>query len=150
MKLLTAFGLSAVALVCLQARADDAKAKGDPAKLVGTYAITSGERDGEAIAAGRLKEVAVRIAANAITTFDKDNKEVYVATYKLDTATKPWQIVMTATVTPVNGKGEKARGLIEARGDTVRLIYALPGGKEPTEFKTKQKQQMFVLTRTGS
>ena len=38
-----------------------------------------------------------------------------------------------------------AKGLIEKKGDTVKLIYALPGGETPTEFKTKEKQLMFVL-----
>jgi hypothetical protein len=45
-------------------------------------------------------------------------------------------------------KGEKARGLIEKRGNTVKLIYALPGGDMPTSFeKTIDKQMMFVLKR---
>jgi uncharacterized protein (TIGR03067 family) len=97
----------------------------------------------------RLKDVTVRIAANAITTFDKDKKEIYAATYKLDTSRKPWRIMMTATITPVDGKGTKAEGLVERDGDTFKLIYALPGGKAPTEFKTGEKQQMFVLKKRG-
>jgi hypothetical protein len=44
-------------------------------------------------------------------------------------------------------KGETADGLIERKGDTVTLIYALPGGKAPTEFKTNEKQQMFTLKK---
>jgi hypothetical protein len=43
--------------------------------------------------------------------------------------------------------GEIARGLIEQEGETVRLIYALPTGEIPTEFKTKEKQLMFVLKK---
>ena len=38
-----------------------------------------------------------------------------------------------------------AKGLIEKDGDTVRLIYALPDGQTPTEFKTGEKQLMFVM-----
>jgi hypothetical protein len=38
-------------------------------------------------------------------------------------------------------------GLIASEGETVKLIYALPGGKAPTEFKTAEKQQMFVLKK---
>lgn len=89
----------------------------------------------------------MRIAKNAITTYDKDMKEVYVATYELDTSQEPWRIKMKATLTPVNGKGTIAEGLIEKDGETVRLIYALPGGKSPTEFQTSEGQQMFVLKR---
>ena len=43
------------------------------------------------------------------------------------------------------GEGEVARGLIEKDGETVRLIYALPGGMAPTSFETKAQQLMFVL-----
>jgi hypothetical protein len=45
--------------------------------------------------------------------------------------------------------GEIARGLIQKEGDTVRLVYALPTGETPTGFKTKEKQLMFVMKKTG-
>jgi len=147
MKFIT-LGTAALLLFWSQVQADEIKKeKADTAKLVGTYTIVSGERGGQRIAADHLKDVTVRIAANAITTFDKDKKEAYAATYELDTNRKPWRITMTATITPVDGKGTKTKGLIERDGDTVQLIYALPGGKAPTEFKTDEKQQMFVLKK---
>lgn len=136
-----------------RAQEDSTQRAAEAEKLVGTYEVFSGERNGEKIAADRLKGITIKIAANAITTYDKDEKEVYAATYKLDTSKKPWQIMMTATITPVDddpsrgGKGTKAAGLIGVRGDSVMLIYALPGGKAPTEFKTADQQQMFVLKR---
>jgi len=119
--------------------------------LVGTYTIAGGERDGKAIPAEELKGITVRIAKNAITTFDKDKKEVYAATYKLDPAAKPWRITMTATVPPpeAGGKGMVAQGLVEKSGEAVKLIYALPGGPPPKEFKAGEKQQLFVLKREG-
>ncbi len=55
---------------------------------------------------------------------------------------------MKSKITPyTDKKGEEvtAKGLIEKDGDTVKLIYALPGGEMPTEFKTKEKQLMFVM-----
>ena len=45
--------------------------------------------------------------------------------------------------------GGTAEGLIKRDGNTVMLIYALPGGETPTEFKTKEKQQMFTMKRLG-
>ena len=39
--------------------------------------------------------------------------------------------------------------MIEKKGDEIRLIYALPGGEEPTEFGTKEKQLMFVMKNTS-
>lgn len=131
------------------AAAEDKKA--DAEALVGTYTITSGEHNGQGIPADKLKGVTVKISKNAITTYDANKKETYAATFALDKGKSPWRIAMTATITPAGdkGAGEKADGLIEKDGDTVKLIYALPGGKGPTEFKTGDKQQMFVLTKTA-
>ena len=58
-----------------------------------------------------------------------------MATYTVDTGKKPYIISM---VTTLPDKGVMARGLIEKDGETIRLIYALPDGTLPTEFKTKE------------
>jgi len=44
-------------------------------------------------------------------------------------------------------KGETTSGIIERDGDSVKICYALPGGKTPTEFKAAENQQYFVLKR---
>ncbi len=113
------------------------------AELVGTYAVTSGEKAGEPIPPGRLAGTTVRFAEDKVTVTDGTKKETYVALYELDTKATPWRIVMTATVGP--DTGGMASGLVEKDGDTVRLIYSLPGTQPPTEFKTKPGQLMFVL-----
>ena len=123
------------------------KTSGAPADLLGGYTIVAGERYGEKEPTERIEGTTVRIADDAIIVLDKDKKEVYAQTYKVDTTSTPWKITMKSKITPYKqGGGEtEAKGLIEKEGDTVRLIYALPGGEVPTEFKTKQKQLMFVL-----
>jgi uncharacterized protein (TIGR03067 family) len=149
MNLIAALTLAASGLLG-QAQADEPKKTADLHGLAGDYQITTGERDGKPIAADRLKDITIRIAANAITTFDKDNNEVYAATYQLDPSQTPWRITMTATITPMNaGKGETAQGLVQVAGDEVKLIYALPGGAAPKEFEAGEKQQMFILKRIG-
>ena len=45
--------------------------------------------------------------------------------------------------------GEIARGLVKKEGDTLHLIYALPAGEIPAEFKTREKQLMFVMKKEG-
>jgi len=125
---------------------DKRNASGAPADLIGAYTIVSGEKYGEKEPAGRIEGTTVRFAEDAIVVLDKEKKEVYAQTYKIDAASTPWKIVMTSKITPYKGAGESvAKGLIEKDGDTVRLIYALPGGETPTEFKTKDKQLMFVM-----
>ncbi len=146
MKFATAVSLSILAFFSAQVRADD---KADAAKLVGTYTIVEESKNGEKYPEAKIKDVTVRIAANAITTFDKDKKEVYAATYELDQSKKPWRITMTAKLTPVHGLDAKTSGLIEMNGDTVRLIYAFPGGAVPTDFKAGAKQHLLVLKRTA-
>lgn len=146
MKIYFAAGLALMAVILFQGCTED---RADTQKLLGKYQLVRGDKGGQEIPADRLKDVTVHIAANAITTFDKDKKEVYAATYQIDPTQQPWRITMTATLTPVDGKGTKAEGLIKREGDTVKLIYALPGGKAPTDFKCEEKQQMFVLKRLG-
>ncbi len=126
----------------------------DGKDLAGTYRLIDGMRNGERIATERLKDVTVRIEKNAITTYDKDKREVYAASYQIERKEKPWKIHMEAKLVPndprsgkPDGVGTKAEGLIEVDGETVKLIYALPGGSAPTDFKCEANQQMFVLKR---
>ncbi len=130
---------------------DQPNTKSAPEELLGAYTIVSGEKYGDKEPADRLAGTTVRFADDAIIVLDKEKKEVYAQTYKVDTTSTPWKITMTSKITPYTPKGKDAggdmvaKGLIEKKGDTVRLIYALPGGEMPTEFKTKEKQLMFVM-----
>jgi uncharacterized protein (TIGR03067 family) len=128
---------------------DEPKSKisGEPAELLGGYTIISGERFGYKEPADRIEGTTVRIADDAIVVMDKDKKEVYAQTYKVDASSKPWKISLKSKITPRNQGAEEAeaKGLIKKEGDIVTLIYALPGGEIPTEFKTKEKQLMFVM-----
>jgi uncharacterized protein (TIGR03067 family) len=127
------------------------KDSGAPADLIGGYTIVAGEKYGEKESAERIEGVTVRIAEDAIIVLDKEKKEVYAQTYKIDTTSTPWKITLKSKITPYKeakgGDSEEsiAQGLIEKDGDTVKLIYALPGTPAPTEFKTKSKQLMFVM-----
>jgi uncharacterized protein (TIGR03067 family) len=124
---------------------------GAPAELLGGYTIVGGERFGEKIAAERVEGTTVRIAKDGIVVLDKEKKEVYAQTYTIDASKKPWSITMKSKITPYSKDGKEmvAKGLIEKKGDTVRLIYALPGGETPSGFKTKEKQLMFEMKNTS-
>ncbi len=111
--------------------------------LVGGYTVVSGEKFGQPEPAERVYGTTVKFTADTVTVTDKRDLEMYSATYQLDTSGTPWRIAMTATAAP--NSGDVARGLIEKSGDTLRLIYALPGTEAPTEFKTKPGQLMFEM-----
>jgi len=111
------------------------------AALEGTYTIVSGEENGKATPEERIKGSVVRFTADRVVGTDKDRKEFFAAGYTLDSSKKPWVIKMKST----SPKESEAVGLIKKEGDTLTLVYALPGGEMPKEFKTKDKQLMFVL-----
>lgn len=140
-KLLIPIGFAALALALTLTRAG-AEDRSSGMKLVGGYTIVAEEKFGQRVPHEQLPSAAVRFTEDTITVTDKDKKETYVATYKLDPGKKPWAITM---VSKIPKSGEEARGLIEKQGDTVRLIYALPGGATPTGFKTGEKQLMFTM-----
>lgn len=135
-----------LALAAVAPASADDKAK---ESLEGGYTIVSGEKYGTPIPEDEVKGATVRIAENGIIVTDKDKKDVYATAYVLDPAASadgPIKITLTSKLAPSEGK--VAKGLIEKKGDTVRLIYALEGGEAPTEFKTKEKQLMFVMKNT--
>ena len=139
-------GAAVLGLFALSLTAQDRPGeKDDASKLEGTYTIVSGEEGGKSIPPERIEGSLVKFTADKITGTDKDRKEFFAATYKLDTSKKPYRIRMKST-TP---KEHETVGLVEKKGETLRIIYALPGGPEPTEFKTKEGQQMFVLKPQG-
>jgi len=111
--------------------------------LTGGYTLVSGERDGRPLPPDRIHNTVVRFTADAVVVTDKDDRETYAATYTLDDASTPPRITMTATAAP--NAGAVAEGLIQKDGDTVRLIYALPGNPAPTGFQTKPGELLFVL-----
>lgn len=116
-------------------------------KVLGMYSIVKGEKDGSPIPEERIKGQIVRITADTITTVDKDNKEIYVAKYKLTPKSEGWEISMKATGGPGSVEGTEARGLLDLKGDNARLCYAYsPGGKVPTSFQTAQGAQQICFT----
>lgn len=152
-----AMGLGMIALAGSLAIAQDAGSKPagtektdkacTPDDLVGRYLIVSGEKEGMAEPEERIKDTVVTFTKDAVIVVDKDKKERYSASYKLDSTKNPSTIIMTSRVK--ESAGEMARGLIQKDGDTLRLIYALPTGEIPSGFKTREKQLMFVMKKEG-
>ena len=117
-----------------------------PESLVGRYVIVGGEKEGVKEREERIQGTTVTFTRETVVVVDKDKKEIYSASYKLNATTNPCDITMTSRVE--SSGGEIARGLIQKEGDTVRLIYALPSGEIPASFKSKEKQLMFVMKKT--
>ncbi len=65
-------------------------------------------------------------------------------TAKLDTSAKPKALDITGTEGP--NKGKTIFAIYELDGDTLRVCYDLSGKSRPTEFKTKEGTQLFLVT----
>ena len=112
--------------------------------LTGGYTLVSGERDGKPLPHDHIADTVVRFTEDSVKVMHTTRGDAYAASYVLDESGAPCKVTMTATAAP--GSGDVALGLIEKQGDTVRLIYALPGQPCPTEFKTKAGELLFVMT----
>jgi len=145
-KLALRLALAALVLAGVHAKVQETTAadKDAPVNLTGDYMIVTGEKDGQKIPDERIAGTLVHFEDEQVFVEDRDHKSTpYVATYTVDTTKKPFVITMKCIMGLA--KGETAKGLIEKDGDQLRLIYALPGGEQPTDFKTKDKQLLFVM-----
>ena len=158
------FALATVVAVAAPARAQGEASEAapvlKPSDLAGGYEIVAGEKFGAPEPADRVKGSTVRFSEDRVVVMDKDSKEVYGATYALEpaeaaagaaaTGAVGSKIKMTSKLGDAGSENQVAMGLIDKDGDKVRLIYALPGGEAPQEFKTKAGQLMFVLKKKAS
>jgi uncharacterized protein (TIGR03067 family) len=125
---------------------DKADAKLDAAKIVGSWSYVSAVRDGAKVDADRLKDGTVKITKETITLENDMGK--FVIKYKLDTKKSPAQLEMEITEGP-QGVGAKAAGIIELKGEELKLAYIPMGEEAPKDFAAKEgsKAHSFVLKK---
>lgn len=112
-----------------------------PPPIEGGYTVAAAERDGRPLPLADFKDAIVRLVGGRMIGTDRDRREFLVATYVLDDKKAPWALDMKL----LTAKTDAVQGLAKKDGAVLTVIYALPGGPTPTEFKTKPGQQMFVL-----
>jgi uncharacterized protein (TIGR03067 family) len=119
--------------VGLTGRADDKKA--DAPKIEGKYSLIKGKKNGTDVD-DMAKKAKYIIDDKKITIDGGDMK--FVMTYKLDPKASPVAIDMEMVEAPIEGvKGTKAYGIIEAKGDTLKLAYSLAKDERPKDFTGK-------------
>jgi uncharacterized protein (TIGR03067 family) len=134
--------LALAALVVPAVWADDAK---DASKLIGTWTVTSAEKDGKRETATATKGKQVKITRDTITCYDADGKVDMSCEYTVDTSKTPWQVEMTGK--EGEHKGKKFKGIARLVGGTLTLCHAKPDGDSPTGFTTKEGQCCVTLER---
>lgn len=122
-----ALGLASLGLAAAQD-------KGDAPKLEGKYTLVAGKVNGKDIG-DESKKAEYTFTAEKVTI--KGGAFTFVMSYKIDPKTAPMNIDMEILEGPDGSKGAKAAGIIEAKGGTVKLAYAV--GKEKDD-KDKEKE----------
>ncbi|MDY3559749.1 TIGR03067 domain-containing protein [Gemmata sp. JC673] len=118
-----------VACSALIARAADEKLD-----LAGTYTLVAGKKNGADVDA-TAKKAQYIVTADKFTI--KGGEITFVMGYKLDAKATPAQVDMEILEGPEGTKGTKAIGILELKGDTLKIAYSLDKEKRPKEFDGK-------------
>ena len=127
-----------VALPCL-ALSDDPK--GDESAIDGTWLATSAELGG--------RKLPDQATASIKLTLKKGKYEVVAespdrGTVTYDTAAKPKAMDIKGTDGP--NKGKTFLAIYELSDDKLTICYDLTGAARPTEFKSRPKTRLFLVT----
>ncbi len=118
-----------VACAGLTARAAD-----DKLDISGTYALVTGKKNGANID-DKFKKASYTVTADQFTIVGGEVK--FVMGYKVDAGTAPANINMEIQEGPEGSKGSKAVGIVELKGDVLKIAYALDKDKRPKDFDGK-------------
>ena len=114
--------------------------------MEGQHTIVAMAQDGMPVDAANfanLKGGSFRFTNDKLVGTNTNGNEFFNATYTIDSSKTPCTIDMKPTTGAF--KDKELQGLIERKDNTINLIFALPGGERPTEFKTKENQVMYTL-----
>ena len=116
--------------------ADDGKAL-----LDGIWLPVAMEFAGQPFPEEARRGIVLEIAGESYTV--TVGKEVDQGTVKVDAAATPAAIDIVGVVGP--NKGKTILGIVEVEKDTLRVCYDFSGKDRPTEFKTAEGTQHFLV-----
>jgi uncharacterized protein (TIGR03067 family) len=125
------FALLAGLVACagLTARAAD-----DKLDISGKYALVAGKKNGADVDEKSMKAT-YTVTKDQFTIAGGEFK--FVMGYKLDASKTPASIDMEIQEGPEGSKGTKAVGIVELKGDVLKLAYTLDKVKRPKDFDGK-------------
>ncbi len=137
--------LTAVVLPTLAQDKKKEEAKFDASKMLGEWNITGGKKMGKEISDDG-KKGNYTITKDKIT-LKEDGKDLFVFSYTIDAKTTPVSIDMEITESAIDGlKGSKAKGIVELKGDELKLCYEPMDGARPKKFDDESCNS-FVLKK---
>jgi uncharacterized protein (TIGR03067 family) len=134
-----ALGLAVCAGLTVQAQD-----KADAPKLEGKYTLVSGKKNGTAVTDEMSKKAEYIFEKDKIIIKGGDGQ--FVMSYKLDPKATPIGIDMEIVEGPEGTKGSKAEGIVELKGDELKLAYSMDAGKRPKDFSGKEGH-LFVFKK---
>ena len=114
--------------------ADTETAKKDMAQLQGEWSMAGGNRDGQALPDGMLKN-SKRVCKGDETTVVVGGQLLMKAKFMLDPSKKPKTI--DYQITGGSNVGKAQLGIYEFDGDMVRFCFSSPGKDRPADFTTR-------------
>ena len=139
MRLKPIVGFALVLSFALAARGGDAK---DGDTIQGTWLPSAAELGGKTFPDEVRKTIKLVVKDDKYTV--TVGKQVDQGIVKVNPAAKPKALDVTGTDGP--NKGKTIQAIYERDGDTLRICYDLSGKSRPTEFKTREGTQLFLVT----
>jgi uncharacterized protein (TIGR03067 family) len=114
--------------------------------LQGTWKAISAIEDGQEAPADRINRYLV-LQGNTFL-MKEDDKVTLRGTFRVNGKQRPpWPIDMTITEGPEGAKGQTLKGIIYAKGDTMKWCSAPPGADQrPKEFAAPKGSGFFFVT----
>lgn len=126
-------GLFACAALVGRTAAQDEK-KADAPKIEGKWTLTGGKKNGSDVDDNAKKSTYV---ADKDKITIEGNGAKFVMGYKIDPK-NPKNVDFEILESPIPDlKGSKAEGIIELKGDDLKIAYATDAGKRPKDFEGK-------------
>ena len=138
--LLKPFAVLAVALSFSPSAGGGGDKDGDT--IEGTWLPATAELGGKPFPEEVRKSIKLTVKDGKYTVMVGKNPDR--GTTKLDPSAKPKAMDITGTEGP--NKGKTFLAIYDLDGDTLKVCYDLSGKDRPTEFKTAEGTQLFLVT----
>lgn len=102
--------------------------------LSGKYTVVGGKKEGKDID-DKAKKAKYTVTADTFTIDGGQAK--FVISYKVKPDTTPMEIDMSVSEGPDGTKGSIAVGIVELKGDILKLAYSIDKEKRPKDFEGK-------------
>ena len=115
------------------------KAKSDKALFQGTWTLRKGsEKNGRPLPPDLLTSLRITFAGDRIIIKNRDDTKE--GTFTIDPMSKPKAI----TISHSDGKTRPSRGIYTFERGLLQMLFAEPGKKRPTGFRTEDKKVEFL------